>query len=376
MTTKDLFRFYIYPIATMAGSIIGVGFLSLPFITLKVGTWFMLFYFIALAALIIFLHVIVAEITLKTPDFKRFAGFADFYLGSWARNLSLVLNIFGAVGVLLAYLIIGSEFLMAIFEPFWGKPQVFYVTLYCLVLSSIVYFGAKALSRIEFWAIILLLASMLLIFFRGFAQISLTNLFQPGMESGLMRFFLPYGPIVFSLWGTGLIPEVEEMLRHGHKHLLKRIIIISTIIPAVIYLAFILLVLGITGEGTTESALIGIKNQFGNGVAMFTLLIGLITTFTAFIAQGSLLKETFIYDMKMKNTLAWLLACFVPLLLYFMGLNSFFGLISFVGGVFLGISGIMILMMYKKIGGKKYVIYPLSLVFILGMMYELIFFIL
>jgi hypothetical protein len=58
-----------------------------------------------------------------------------------------------------------------------------------------------------------------------------------------------------------------------------------------------------------------------------------------------------------------------------LGLNSFIPLISLIGGVLLGIDGILILLIYKKIGGKNVIIYPLSLVFLLGVIYELIYFI-
>src|SRR3989344_58690 len=101
---KDFFRYYVYPIAVMSGSIIGVGFLSLPYITMRVGALIMFGYFVALTALIVYLHVIFAKISLKTPDFKRFPGFARFYLGPWAGKVSLVLMVVGLLGVLLVYL--------------------------------------------------------------------------------------------------------------------------------------------------------------------------------------------------------------------------------------------------------------------------------
>jgi hypothetical protein len=45
------------------------------------------------------------------------------------------------------------------------------------------------------------------------------------------------------------------------------------------------------------------------------------------------------------------------------------------GGVLLGIDGILILLMYKKIGGKPLIILPLSIIFFLGIIYEIIYFI-
>ena len=69
------------------------------------------------------------------------------------------------------------------------------------------------------------------------------------------------------------------------------------------------------------------------------------------------------------------MTCFTPMILFLLGLKSFIPLLSFTGGVFLGIDGILILLMYKKIGGKNIIIYPLSLVFLLGVIYEIIYFI-
>ena len=372
---KDLFKNYIYPISVLSGSIIGVGFLLLPYITLQVGIWLMLFYFVSITALIVFIHIITAEISLKTPDYKRFPGFVKFYLGKWAERFSMILMIVGILGILLAYLIIGSEFLTAIFSPIIGGSFILYLLFYFIVSILVVYFGVKLVAKAEFWAILLLLFSLLFILIKGFYHIKLANIFLPTANlSNWKVLFLPYGPIMFALWGTGLIPEVEEMLRRKKK-IFKKVIIIGTLIPAAIYLFFIFLTLSITGSQTTDSALVGIKDALGDGIISMVLFIGVITTFIGFVTQALLLKEVFMYDLKIEKFPAWVFTCFPPLMLYFLGFNSFIVLIGFVGGVFLGINGIMILMMYKKIGGKNYIIYPLYFVFIMGIIYELVYFI-
>ncbi len=369
----NLFKNYIYPVAVLSGSIIGVGFLLLPYIALQVGIWLTLFYFVFLTALIVFIHVITGEISLKTPDYKRFPGFVKFYLGKGAERFSIMLMVVGTLGILLAYLMIGSQFLTAIFSPIFGGSFIVYLLFYFLVLISVVYFGVKLVAKAEFWAIILLLISLLFIFIKGFYHIKLANFFLPTENlSDWKVLFLPYGAIMFALWGTGLIPEVEEMLRR-RKKIFKKVIIIGTLLPVAIYLFFIFLTLSITGGQTTDSALVGIKDALGDGIISIALFIGVITTFTSFVSQALLLKEVFIYDLKVEKFPAWVFTCFPPLMLYFLGFNSFIALIGFVGGVFLGINGIMILMMYKKIGGKNYIIYPLSLVFILGIIYEVVY---
>ncbi|MDO8529959.1 MAG: aromatic amino acid transport family protein [bacterium] len=372
---KDFFKHYVYPIATLSGSIIGVGFLALPYVTFKVGILPMLFYFAALTALLVILHVIFGKIALKTPDFKRWPGFVGFYLGKWPKAIILISTTLGSFGVLLLYLIVGGQFLGAILNPFFGGGTLQYMLLNFIVVSTFVYFGIKLISRVDLYALLALCAILLVIFIRGFAWIKFENIFFTStLAAGDFKtMFLPYGAIMFALWGTGLIPEVEEMLR-GSKKSLKKVIIIGTLIPAVIYLVFIFLILGITGPQTTDSALLGLKNVLGNGVVSIALLIGVITSSIAFIAQGLLLKKVFMYDLGVKHLPAWIFVCFIPLILFLLGVNSFIDLISFVGGVLLGIDGILILLMYRKIGGRAVVIYPLMLVFVIGIIYSVIYF--
>jgi len=369
---RNLFKDYIYPIAVFSGGMVGVGFLSLPYIAMKAGIWLTLIYFLVLTALIIVIDLIFAEISLKTPDFKRFPGFVGHYLGKYAEALAILATVFGTLGVLLVYLLVGGNFLASALQPFLHGNIFTYTLIYFLIASVIVYFDIKIISKVEFWVLILLFASLVFIFFQGFTQIKLSNIFIPA--SGVTNFFLPYGALLFSLWGIGLIPETEEMIR-GKKKNLKIIIIISTLIVSIFYLLFIFLILGISGNGTTQTAIDGLRKFLGGTALSVALLAGALATLTAFIAQGTILKKVLIYDLKIKHWQAFVMTCFTPLILLLLGFNSFIPLISFIGGVLLGIDGILILLMYKKTGGKNIIIYPLSLVFLLGLIYEIIYFI-
>lgn len=374
MAKEQLFKKYIYPIVTISGSIIGVGFFSLPYITMKVGIWIMLAYFLILGFLVVLIHLMYGEIALKTPDFKRFPGFVSFHLGKWLGRFSLISTTIGSFGVSLVYLIIGSEFLSNVFLPIFGGSKLLYVFIYFISASLIIYFGIKIISKVELGVIVFLLLVLFLIFIKGFSQIKIGNFFIENIDLGIKNLFLPYGAIMFSLWGTGMIPETEEMLGQAGKKNIKKIITAAILIPAVIYIFFIFLVLGISGTGTTQSALIGLKDFLGNGIASLGILIGVATTFVGFITLGLTLKKMLVYDLKINNFHSWVIVCFTPLILFLIGLNSFIGLISFIGGVLLGIDGILILLMYKKINGNKLLIYPLSLIFVFGIIYELIYF--
>lgn len=370
---SDLFRNYIYPVATLSGSIVGVGFLSLPYIAMNVGFIPMLFYFVILTTVVTTLHVIVAEISLETPDFKRFPGFVGYYLGEWSERFTLVLWIIGSIGVRLVYLLIGSQFLAAILVPVFGGTILQYAILYFAISSIFIFVGIKAISRAEFWIICLLVLSLLLIFIKGFPYFHISNLFIGNWSLGSGNFFLPYGAILFSLWGTGLVPEVEEMLR-GRKRSLKKVVIIATVLPAIFYVLFTVLVLGITGAATTESALIGLKGFLGNGVMALALFVGILGTFNGMVSSGLLMNKVLAYDMKIASFPAWVFTCFPPLILFLMGFNSFIPLIAFIGGVLLGVEGILVVLIYQKLKHWSPATYLLSLIFILGIVYEIYYF--
>ncbi len=364
-----------YPTTILTGSIIGVGFLSLPYITTKVGIWPMLFYFIILTLLITCIHLIFAKISLKTPDYKRFPGFVGYHLGAFPKKIILVSETIGLMGVLLVYLIIGGEFLTIIFSPLLGGTIFTYILIYLVGVSTFIYFGTKIISRINFLSLVALLVIVCIILVRAFGNLQIGNIFsdQP-LFTDYKTLFLPYGALMFSLWGVGLIPEVEEMVV-GNKKSLKKIIVAGTLIPSIFYFLFVLLIVGITGVNTTEAGLTGLVGILPDALVKIALLIGAITTFTAFIAMGLLLKKILMYDARIPEFPAWALVCFVPLGLFLLGFNSFIPLISFIGGFLLSIDGILILLMYRKIGGKKIIVYPLMLIFFLGMAYEIIYFI-
>lgn len=302
---------FIYALSTLSGTIIGVGLFALPYITLKVGIWVMLGYFLILGPLVILIHSFFGQVALKTPDYLRLPGFAKIYLGDWGRKIAFISSIIGLFGAILAYIIVGGEFLTSLLSPIFGGNNLLYTLIYFIIGAGLIFSGIKAVAKIEFWGLILFLVILITIFFRGLPFFKIENLFIK--TGGITDLFLPYGAIFFSLWGASLIPEAEEMLGEK-KALLKKLIPIAILIPILVYLFFIYIILGITGFQTTESALTGLKNLLGDGIVNLGLFFGILTTFTSFIALGLTLKKVFWYDLKIEKNLAWLVTCFIPLI--------------------------------------------------------------
>ena len=197
MLLKDLLKNYIYPVVVFCGGMIGVGFLSLPYVTTKAGIFPMIIYFFIVTALMIALNLIFTEISLKTPDFKRFPGFASHYLGKWGGFIAFICIVLGTIGVLLAYIIIGGEFLTGALQPIFSGSNFIYTFIYFFMASIIVYFGIKVISRVELWVLAGLFLCLFFIFVKNFGHINLGNLFIFNSNFQISNLFLPFGRTKF-----------------------------------------------------------------------------------------------------------------------------------------------------------------------------------
>jgi amino acid permease len=338
----------------------------------------MIIYFLFLGSLVILIHLIFGELAILTPDLKRLPGFAKFHLGNLAEKISLISAIFGTYGTLLAYFAIGGNFLANLFSPVFNERNLIFILLYFLLGSIFIYFGISPISKVEFLDSVLFFLILVLLFpfFGKFFKFE--NLFL-NQKLKISNFFLPYGPILFSLWGLAMIPEVEEILKEK-KEDLKKVILISILISALFYFSFAILVAGISGVDTSEDAISGLEKFLGKKFSKIFYFFGTITTFTSFVALGLTLEKVFWYDFKINKNLAWFLASFPPLILFLAGFNKFLQIISFVGSVMLGIDGILVLLMYyKKFKSqnskvKSLLVYFLILILLVGIVYEIIYF--
>lgn len=366
----------IYSIAILAGTTVGVGLFALPYIASRVGFLVMLGYFLVLGIIVAIIHSNFGKLSIVTPDFKRLPGFAKIHLGEWGKRIAVFSSILGLFGALLAYLIVGGAFLESLLSPIINiEGNLFYTLLYFTLGATLIFFGIKIIAQIEALGLVLFFAVLIFIFIRAYPLINIQEFLLPPVKLDIPTFFLPYGAVLFSLWGAALIPEVEEMLGKDKK-LLSKIIPIATIIPIIIYIFFIYIILGITGGQTTESALTGLRDYLGEGMVNLALFLGVLTTFTSFITLGLTLKRIFWYDLKIGKNISWLITCFPPLIIFLLGLKSFITVISLGGGVMLGVDGILILLMYQKIKEKKnwLLTLPLILIFVVGLILEIVYF--
>ncbi len=364
---------FFYAVAILSGTIIGAGLFALPHITAQVGLGVVTLYLLFLGLISILIHLFFAEMAVKTKDHIRLPGFAKIYLGLKAEKLALFSGVVGLLGAILAYIILGGEFLSGLFGEVFGGSPFIYTLIYFSIGSIFIFFGIKAIEKVEFLGVLGFIMVLFLIVVRGWESIDFSTVMEVG-EGFRGDLFLPYGAVLFSLWGAALIPEVEESLI-GEKEKLKWVIPVGIIIPVVIYLIFILVVVGITGAETSEEAILGLTNHLNNWVIGLALIFGLLATFTSFVTLGLTLKKILWYDMNISKHLSWAIITFVPLVLFLMGADNYINVISFIGAMLLGIDGILILLMYQKHKGlkHKFMTYPIIMVLLLGILYNIVY---
>jgi amino acid permease len=343
--TKEKIKSIIYAISVLSGTIIGVALFSLPYLTLQVGWLTMLLYFIILGGLIVLLHVLFGELVLQTPDQKRFPGIAEYYWGKGGKYLTLTTHLICLVCTILAYILVGGGFLyelLSIIIPNISLPLA--ILIFWALGALIIFLGSSALNKIQLVGIISFIFVMLGLAWLGRAEISMANVFARNGDN--INWFMPYGILIFALWGMTLIPQIEDILGKN-KQYMTRVVIASIILPIIVYILFTALVLGISGTGTEPLALTSLSNQLGEGAYSLILFFGLITTFTSFIAIGLIMAQVFEFDLKIRKIKSWTMTVSLPLLLYFAGIKNFLELIIFLGAVLLAIDGINMLLMYR-----------------------------
>lgn len=210
--------------------------------------------------------------------------------------------------------------------------------------------GLRVVSAVEMVLSFLLVGIVLVFLARGFPLVNFANFSSVANWTDI---FLPYGVILFALTGGSVIPDLAGVLDDDESKL-KKTIIWGTLIPAFIYLLFIVVVFGITGAATTPDSITGLEKIYGNGFVKIGALVGFLAVITSLLAFGINLRKTFNYDYHISKFLSLILALIIPLIIFLSGFDDFIRIIGFSGAVMGGLDGVLIILIYQKADrGKK-----------------------
>lgn len=373
---------FILAVATLVGMIIGAGTFGIPYAFSQAGIIVGLFYLILLGAAVMTIHLIYGEIILRTEEPCRWVGCVERYQGPVAKKLVTPIVFFQYYGSMLAYIILGGDFLQIIFGRFFQLPESFWVLLFFLIAGLGIWRGIKTVGPGE---IVMLFFMVLAIAFLSVKSLPLIKVSNFIGENGWVNIFLPYGVLFFALTGSAAVPEMRQILK-GRERQLKSAIFLGTLIPIIFYFLFALLIVGVTGQDTSQDAISGLVPHLGQWAVIIGAIFGIFAILSSFLVLGVNMKESFNLDFDVKKRTAFILTMAVPLFLYFIGLKGFIFVIGFIGAVFSGLDGIFMIFIYfnarKKGDRKPEYFFPkfkflgatLVLVFSFGLIYQLIYF--
>lgn len=325
---------------SLVGTTIGAGIFSLPYAFFKSGFIIGAAEFIILVGAVLLIQLMVGEIALRTRGKKRLIGYADEHLGSGWRFFVSISVIFGGMGVLLVYLILGGRFLSFITGGgVFTSSLIFFIFWFLFILVQ-----PKTFGKAEFIFGFLVISIIILILSFNAGYINFNNFKGLNVDN----FLLPYGVILFAISGFYVIPEMEDIMQ-AEKHKLKKAIIYGTLIPAIIYLFFVFIVLGVSGPLTSEDAISGLARALNSRTIILSgSLLGLLSVFGASLSLGLYLKETLWYDFKLNKWLSWFLVGLAPLTLFMLGARNLITVISIVGALFFAFQAAVVLLIHRK----------------------------
>jgi len=364
------------PAGFLASTIVGAGMFALPYVTAAAGLAVGVGYLILFSVVSALMHLLYADVIVRTPENHRFVGYAELYLGKIGKGIAVVATIVGILFSLMIYLVLASSFL----KVFISGPDLMLALGFWLLASIPIFFNINRLVASENIIMAGMIGIILLIFFYGAPGVSRVVM-SPLANPSLI--FLPYGAILFSLAGRTAVPALLGYFRNNGKPVkaAKAAIILGSMVPAALYLLFILSILAIS-PSVSEDSITGVREALPSWVVSLLTVLGLIAIWSTYIVIGRDVKKSLFYDFKFPDFFAGAAVVAVPLGLYLLGLRELVPLISVAGGVFIGLEGIFVLLMWRQASQvpasaplisrfPAAVLYILLLVFGLGIVYEI-----
>lgn len=360
---------FLLAVFLLAGTIIGAGIFSLPYIFSRSGLVSGFFYLVAFVTVYCAIHWMYARILVAEDGSHQFFYLARRYFSKPIAFVASLSILFELLFVMLVYLVLAPVFIGVVFDGTSFTNLVFF-----WVISSIFIFARVSwMGYADILGTVSILGIIALVFFsgnNGALEIPLVR------QMDLKLFFLPFGPLLFSLAGRPAIHKVMEehkkAIAADKKFSLKKAVVLGTIIPALVYAFFVISVLRLNPSPLPE-ALNSLSFLSPTTLALLGIM-GLITLWTSYFMIGVNVKDILRLDLKYPVWLSVLAVLFIPPLLYFAGFREFLFVLSFSGGVLLALEAFFVVLMWRRAfptSRWRWISLPIFLIFILAIAHEI-----
>lgn len=336
-------RVFIRSTQALIGAVIGVGIFGIPYVFAQAGVGIGLVHLIVLGIVNLLMLLAYVDIVVNANGHHRLVGNVQQYLGDHWGWLMTIALFFSSWGAMVAYVIIGGEFLYAILSPIIGGTIFGFQMIFAVTFSLLLIGGLSMISRLEVAFVFALIIMLLLIMIGALPHADVSNLMEWNTESA----FVPFGVVLFAFGGLAVLPEMKEILGR-HKRLLRRSVVWGFGSVTLVYALFAMVVVSVTGGATTPEAILGLGEVMGDWAVTLGSVIGFVAVGTSFLILGVQIMDSLMYDYKRRYWLAWLCAAGVPFVVFLLGARDFIDVIGFTGGVLAALVGLIMIRMYLK----------------------------
>lgn len=336
----------IFATATIVGMTIGAGIFGIPYALAQSGIILGILYFVIVGAAVLFIHLFFGEVVLRTEGIHHLPGYAQIYLGTPGRVAASFSTLVGGSGTILAYLVLGGEFLHTMFSPLWDISSFWWTILFWIISFFFVFRGIRFIASLELLMVGVFLLLIIALFLYALPRIDWGDV--PLWALNKENIFLPYGVLLFSFAGWVAIPEAASILSQSEKKHLKTAIALAFFIVAAFYFLFATTVVGVNGINTMPDALSGLAERFGDFIYLIGGFFGILVISSSLLVLGDYLKNSLKYDYRVSGFFSALIAATIPLLLFLVGFREFIFAIAFIGVLLGAVEGVIITLIFQK----------------------------
>lgn len=350
---------------------VGDGVFALPFVFYQAGWLISLFYLVTLSATIVVAHAVYFKTLEKVGEKERLLGLARKHFGASGFWIGFAAIIVGLLLTLVAYLILGSQFIRLGFP---GLPASVPLIIFWVFMVAIVVMNDGRVVDLELLGILFTSVVIALIFLTALPAVAFEG--APLINWG--NAFLPFGAVLFSLAGwTSIEPAYESQKRLSRRRSSWYSLAFGTLFAALLYIMFAAGVLG-TASHITPDTISGLAD-WPAWKRDIVALLGLLAVATVTMPISREIKNSLEKDLKWDKGWSRALIIFFPIACVLAGLNNFLVVVGIVGGVFLSTQYLLIISVGRRVLAlsfeKKLLLDIVAVVFASAAIYQIVSFI-
>ena len=357
--------------AIVTAATVGDGVFALPFVFYQAGWLLCLCYLVVLGAIVAFAHFIYFKTLEKVGERERLLGLARIHLGETGFWIGFAAIVIGLLLTLVAYLILGSQFIRLGFPdlPSWLPLIAFW-----LFIAAIMLLQDGRVVELEIVGIVATTIVIALIFFTAFPNVG----FDGSPAVNWSNAFLPFGAVLFSIAGWTSVEPAYESRKGIRRKMNPWLALVSgTAFAALLYAMFAAGILG-TAPHITPDTISGLA-AWPSWKRDIIAALGLLAVATVSMPISREIKNSLEKDLKWNKTWTRVLIVFFPLACVLAGLNNFLIVVGIVGGVFLSTQYLLIVSVGRRVLNpsltKKILLDIVAGMFVIAAVYQIISFI-